>query len=288
MPTCPICGSRPDKDLGRVADRRLSELLRGAVPGFTSVVVRCGDCAHVWATAIPDGAELADLYAATTGYFRSTEEVAAEGARGVVDRVIAAGSTSGRWLDIGCGRGLVMAAANDSGFESTGIEPTESFAALAKRFGTVHQGFLDDAFAPPRGFDAISMMAVLEHVADPLDMLRRAAAQANAGAVLIAEVPQAHRLEAMVLDRAIRISRRPWTVRTCPFIEPFHLSEWSRASISRALGSTGWELLEMEVIPGRVHWPLPAPAAWMIRGIERLGNRLGRGLNLTVVARRRR
>jgi 2-polyprenyl-3-methyl-5-hydroxy-6-metoxy-1,4-benzoquinol methylase len=85
-------------------------------------------------------------------------------------------------------------------------------------------------------------MAVLEHVVDPLPVLRKAFAVAKPGALLIIEVPNGHRIDAWILDLMLRISRRPWTVSTTPVQTPFHLSEFSKKSLTLAVESTGWEI----------------------------------------------
>lgn len=260
--------------------------------GRTADVVCCRSCRHVYVDPVPSPELLNELYAAEADdYFGHLEGSDSSGAVRLLD---AWAPTPGRLLDVGCGGGRLMRAARAAGWDAEGIEPTEEFARPATAFGPVHVGYLDDVFVTgrrageqgaTRTYDALTMMAVLEHVPDPVEVLRHARAVAAQGALLVAEVPNAHRPEAILLDFALRVRRQPWTVRTAPLQSPFHLAEFSRSSLSRALSTAGWETLHLQVTGGHNPYPVPAPAAEVIRAVETVGARAGLGLNMTVVAR---
>lgn len=82
-------------------------------------------------------------------------------------------------------------------------------------------------------------------------------------------------------------SGRPWTVRTAPLQSPFHLAEFSRRSVRSALDRSGWDLLELTVTGGRNPYPVPRALGTVIRVLESVDARIGTGLNITAVARRR-
>jgi SAM-dependent methyltransferase len=96
----------------------------------------------------------------------------------------------GRMLDVGCGNGELARAFARRGWRVAGVEPVASAAATAAAGGVdVHVGTLIDA--PWRGpsFDAIVFNHSLEHLPDPLDGLRRAAALLREGGVVAVAVP---------------------------------------------------------------------------------------------------
>ncbi|MGH6684140.1 MAG: class I SAM-dependent methyltransferase, partial [Pseudolabrys sp.] len=81
-------------------------------------------------------------------------------------------------LDIGCGRGQIGHALGALGYRVTGIEANTSALALARdRLAEVHAIDLTDENAirqefGDRRFDVILFADVLEHLADPLRVLR--------------------------------------------------------------------------------------------------------------------
>ena len=96
----------------------------------------------------------------------------------------------GSLLDVGCGSGDLAAVFAGHGYRVCGIEPSEVAAARARGGGIdVHHGTLDDAPWPAGTFDTVIFNHSLEHVDDPADALRRAAALLRPGGLLAVAVP---------------------------------------------------------------------------------------------------
>ena len=73
-------------------------------------------------------------------------------------------ASGGEWLDVGCGYGFVLEAAEEAGFRVRGIEPDAKAARVARdRVGHVEQGLLDDTTPAA---DVLSTLDVLEHLED--------------------------------------------------------------------------------------------------------------------------
>jgi SAM-dependent methyltransferase len=278
---CPICtspnrhkiglrGNRPIIDLPKLKSLSSSDL--------TLVIWDCKECRHIYVDPCPSENKLFKLYEQQSGvYF---EHLQSADLKGFLELLNDNSSTKGKLLDIGCGNGRILEAA--VGWMSEGVEPVASFAANASRFGKVHLS-LNEVNGT---FDAISIMAVLEHVVEPLSILRKAFDVAKPGALLIIEVPNGHRLDAWILDIILRISGRPWTVRTAPLQTPFHLSEFSKKSLTLAVQSAGWEVERVWTIRGNMDYPIPRLINLSFNLIQRLGSRFGWGLNLTMLARK--
>lgn len=75
----------------------------------------------------------------------------------------------GRWLDIGCGAGLLLRLAQDAGFEVEGIELSADRRALAQHTtgAPVHGVPVEDVGYPDASFDVISMINVFSHLISP-------------------------------------------------------------------------------------------------------------------------
>jgi 2-polyprenyl-3-methyl-5-hydroxy-6-metoxy-1,4-benzoquinol methylase len=78
-----------------------------------------------------------------------------------------------RLLDVGCSRGQYVAAAEQFGFRAEGIEPAPRIAAAARAQGlNVHTGLLDEQCFPAASFDVITLFEVIEHLKEPLSLMR--------------------------------------------------------------------------------------------------------------------
>ncbi|MEW5945242.1 MAG: class I SAM-dependent methyltransferase [bacterium] len=120
----------------------------------------------------------------------------------------------GRLLDVGSGDGQFLHTMKKAGWEVEGIEIVESQAAYQReKLGlTVQTGTIETAEFQGRVFDVITLWALLEHVPDPLSVLRHAAESLSPDGTIIVSVPNIGSLEAFLF-------RRRW-FGLCP---PFHL-----------------------------------------------------------------
>jgi len=278
---CPICASPNRQKIGLRGDRPIIDLpkLKSlSSSDLTLSIWDCKNCHHIYVDPCPSEKKLFELYEQQSGvYF---EHLHSEDLKGFLVLLNENSTTKGKLLDIGCGHGRILEAA--AGWMSVGVEPVASFAANASQFGKVYPSLNEVSDT----FDAISIMAVLEHVVDPLALLRNAFRVAEPGALLIIEVPNDHRFDAWILDLVLRISGRPWTVRTAPLQTPFHLSEFSKKSLTLAVQSAGWEVERVWTIRGNIDYPIPRIVNLIFNLTQRLVSRFGLGLNLTMLARK--
>lgn len=78
-------------------------------------------------------------------------------------------------LDFGSGRGELMEMLNAAGFDAYGVDPDPKCVELSARYGQAVQGSASDLhkYFPPKFFDAVCALHVLEHVDCPLECVRR-------------------------------------------------------------------------------------------------------------------
>jgi len=78
-----------------------------------------------------------------------------------------------RLVDIGCSRGQFVDFAARAGFQAEGVEPAPDIAAAARESGlNVRTGLLEEQHYPDASFDAASLFEVVEHLREPLPLLR--------------------------------------------------------------------------------------------------------------------
>jgi len=157
------------------------------------------------------------------------------------------GTRGGRLLDVGCGIGTFLHLAQESGWETHGVDPSESGTAFAHaQYGlNVFCGNLFDANFPDRHFDVITLYHVLEHISQPnplLDELRRIL-KPKTGRLVI-EVPNGGSIQS-------RLQKEKW-----PYVHPTdHLYYFSAQTLSKLLRKHGLNRIQMgkpkRVNPGK-------------------------------------
>lgn len=148
---------------------------------------RCTECDLHYVDDIPDpNQRMTEMEA---GHYADSEQINAASKQdrgeqilrdrfqGYVDRAVRH-VDGGRWLDIGCGAGLLMLLAADAGFETEGIELSGDRRVLAEQNtgSTVHGLPVEEVRYPDDSFDVISLINVFSHLISPtqtFDELRR-------------------------------------------------------------------------------------------------------------------
>jgi SAM-dependent methyltransferase len=195
----------------------------------------CTRCGAGTTMPRPTPDELARAYEATYGY--STHDlIEAEKRRRAAWLLEWSGVRTGRVLDVGCMFGYLLDECARRGLQTHGVELSPGPAAVAASRGhDVFAGSIE-AFAatrPELRFDAIFAQHVIEHVPDPVAMLRTARGLLAPGGRLVACVPN---FEA----RLRRLAPRAWGW----YQVPFHLIHFSSRALRGAVEEAGLELVE--------------------------------------------
>ena len=105
-------------------------------------------------------------------------------------------AADGRLLDIGCGSGVFLGRMRDYGWQVQGVEPDPDAARVAReRLGLdVATGTLEAAALPAASVDAITLHHVIEHVPDPVALLRECCRVLKPGGRLVAITPNVESL----------------------------------------------------------------------------------------------
>ena len=162
--------------------------------GFT--LGRCGRCDLHYLDRMP--AVETRLTEMEAGHFAGEEEVVAaerhlvgEQARsGKFSRYVELArrfAPTGRWLDVGCGAGVLLEQAQHAGYEVEGIEltPDRRATASARTGATVHAAPVEDLGLPAGSFDVISMIDVFSHLVSPTATLTELRRLLRPGGVIV-------------------------------------------------------------------------------------------------------
>lgn len=236
---CPSCGSSRLYELDLLPVRRATGRRLGFVSG-------CDECGIVFSNPLPSGEDLELFYSPAGDWRRSRTSEPADRAQEAVEEYhggswswpfeairhelsVTEPPPGARVLDFGCGTGKLLDALQAHGWDTAGIEPA-----------------IDDAFQKHRRlgsmpdepmFDLIVAHHVLEHLPDPMALLRQFAGACKLGGFLFLSVP---RFDTLPMHRDYRyvINGRA------------HVTAYTWPCMQVLLGRTGW--MPIGVPPERV------------------------------------
>lgn len=222
MSPCNLCGAPDPRILYRI----------GSYP-----IGRCRACTLTYTTSVPDERELAAQYSAEYyggredayfGYEEDREVLSANFNRNLDG--IERHQRPGRLLDVGCALGFFVDAARRRGWDASGVDVSEYATAYARdRLGLpVRTGSLLELDFPAAGFDVITLWDTIEHLADPMGHLRRAAELLRPGGSLYLTTGDVESLYARAFGRRWRL-----------IAPPGHLFYFSRRTLARMLTEAG-------------------------------------------------
>lgn len=118
----------------------------------------------------------------------------------------------GRLLDVGCGAGQFLCVAESRGWEAAGLEISES-ALQALRRVQEKEGCrfrilpcaIEEANFPSEDFDLVSLFEVLEHLEDPLALLRQVHRVLKPGGLLFLTTPNYNSVSRRLLGPRWRV-----------------------------------------------------------------------------------
>jgi 2-polyprenyl-3-methyl-5-hydroxy-6-metoxy-1,4-benzoquinol methylase len=222
----------------------------GEARGFT--LRSCAFCRTTFVSALPEPGSATDY----SGYYDAGNLTVPPVVGGRLAKTVASFEDRrdlNRWLDVGCGAGTLVEIAAGRGWEATGTEVSEAPVRLLRERGfDVLHGELIDLDLPQGGFDVVSMIEVVEHLAEPDKMLEEVARLLRPGGALYLTTPNARGASARILGMR-------WSV----LAPPEHLQLFSLSGIRTALVRCG-----LVVVKTRTHAVNPAELVRALRSSE--------------------
>lgn len=217
---CSVCGGALARGLAGVRDPESGE---------TFAVAACASCGLGHTTPRPD--DVGRYYGPV--YYNGRHGLALRWCMRRRIRLLRRGLgrplQGARVLDVGCGEGDFIAAAEEAGARCTGVELGAAVERGRQRGLQVHASLGDASGTAP--FDAATLWHSLEHVPDPTATLTRIATMLSPSGMLLCAVPDAGGLQA-------RLLRAHWLHLDVPR----HLHHFSKSSMARLLEVTGFRL----------------------------------------------
>lgn len=138
----------------------------------------------------------------------------------------------GKILDIGCGPGWFLSSLG-SEWNCHGVEVSAFASKVASNSGTIYNGTLQEYIET--GFDVIVMNHVIEHIADPVSVLKKIKKMLKHGGIFIIGTPDFDSAAARRYGDNFRL-----------LDDPTHISLFSQESMYRCLRDIGFHVDDVE------------------------------------------
>ena len=193
----------------------------------------CSDCGIVSTIHIPEPDEIERIEMFKNYYQKASFETPNPTAVSL-DRLVISFErfrSTGRWIDIGYGRGGLLIAAERHGWRCHGTELDLRALEYGRRRGWVVAGSAqNNGLFPEEGFDVVTMIEVLEHIRYPEECLKTAMRLLRPGGVFYLTTPNSRSLNRRFLGLE-------WGV----FCPPDHLTIWTVSGLRMSLPKFGFK-----------------------------------------------
>ena len=214
-------------------------------------VVRCRGCGLLYINPRPSREEIGKFYPETYSWKETLEanlfltkwvkrlekHYRYHLLRDEVSKVVKfTGRSSGRVLDVGCGTGDRLDVFRSNGFETHGVETSDSADYAKEHLNlNVSKGTLFSVRFPDRFFDIVTLYNVLEHLHDPAGACGEIKRILKDDGFLVIQVPNKHSLQ-------YRIFKEKWAA----FDVPRDLYYFGTESLKSLLRKVGFTVMKMD------------------------------------------
>jgi SAM-dependent methyltransferase len=216
--------------------------------------LRCKQCGVIFLDPQPTDEQIRKMYSQEYfegdfrcghegGYFEDKTLQSLSGDASV--RAIQRYKQGGRFLEIGCAGGVFMDTMRKFGFEVHGVEVSEVAAQFARaHFGLdVFTGDLLEAHLPASSFDVVYMGDVIEHLPDPVGVIKEIVRILADGGVLVVVCPsQTNTIFSRLGFALYTLLGRRVTVS----MPPYHLFEYRPSSLGMLLTRCGLTVVQTD------------------------------------------
>jgi len=257
---CGACGADRPQLIGTP---RVSEKAKAVTPCWESVhVVQCTQCGLYYTDPMPfwDEEELQTLYDAeyfgneSSWWHHMRTEVDPRRRLDAIAREIKADTP--RLLDIGCGQGYVLKHALEKGWNVSGLESSKTWAEkTATLLGVkVWPQRVEEADLPASTCDVVFSDSVIEHLAEPMAMMKFARRVLKPGGIAYFVTPNAQALVNHFRGMVFRLTNSKRSPYIEPLTSPYHIVGFTPHSLSVLAQRAGFEVRHLWVRHGRNEW----------------------------------
>jgi len=208
-------------------------------------MVKCKNCGLTYLNPRPDWPTLNSLY--RSYHTRNQKDV--ETWKLLMNKIYAETADfitmkfpgPGKLLDIGCGYGHFLNIMRTTGWDVKGIDTSSPAVEYAnsKDLSVEHGIFNNDKYTS-ESFNVVTLFYVLEHLQDPLDMLKKIYSILKPGGILILRVPYT-----TPIVKTLSI----FNIKNNLYDSPFHLYDFSPETLNNIVDKAGYK--SINIFPGK-------------------------------------
>ena len=152
-----------------------------------------------------------------------------------------------RILDIGSGPGFFLRRAKKRGWKVLGIEPSPIASKYSEKqkIPTIQKFFHDVNVKECGKFDAIHTFDVLEHVNDPISVLKKSYSLLKKGGIIIIEVPNDFNPLQKIIQKSFK-KKEYWVTDSSKSKKFDHINYFDFSSISKLVEKSGFKIILKE------------------------------------------
>ena len=280
MIECPACSSQKAKLTSELAYSQKTYRKFKNSPPYK--LYKCDDCGHFWISLEGSSTEIIeahyddDNYAGyqVDNYFISV--IQQELTNSLIPRI----APPAKCLDVGCGNGEFLSAAQEAGYKSFGIDISPAAVKHCLKRGLEAQQGDFTKFSPKEPFDLITMWDVIEHLPEPRKFIAQAYSLLKPGGYLLIKTPFVSLLSLQIVKAIPRLSG---TLTQAPG----HIQFFNSNSMHTLLKECGFnELYWMESRSMRSVSPNRSLKFKISRLIKKLIHKFGKDGNLYLLAKK--
>lgn len=233
---CPFCGSAEFRILGKRLNKSQGKFPRRNI-GITTTVVKCRCCGLIFPNPLPVPDNIQDHYGVPPEdywkpeYFNISDDYNANLFNWM--NSIQKLEADAKILDIGAGIGKSMIALKRLGYDAYGIEPSSPFYKRAiDKMGVESEklvcGSVENCEFEENTFDVILLTAVLEHLYDPSEVIKKILHWVKPNGLVFVQVPSADWLINKMANFYYKLIGTDYVANLSPMHNPYHTFEFTK------------------------------------------------------------
>lgn len=249
---CNMCGSSTANQ--KILGKRLNGS-QGRNPqkktGITTTIAQCANCGLIYSNPQPVPSDIQDHYGIPPEEYWKKEYFELHPSYFKTELNIIRSLTElkkeTKVLEVGAGIGKGMIACANAGIDVYGFESSIPFHERAISQMKIDPARLKLASMETveyeeNEFDMVFFMAVLEHLIDPSESIKKSLKWVKKGGLIYIEVPSSNWLIAKIINLYYKITRGDYTGNLSPMHEPYHLFEFSVKSFEENAKKLDYEI----------------------------------------------
>jgi SAM-dependent methyltransferase len=221
MQKCPVCESETSREFGTKDNFRL---------------LTCAGCKSVYAVELSSSAREPSSY---DDFYEESSIIIPEFTHQILDgfvETLEPFRQNNRFLDVGCGAGTLLQAAERANWAAEGVEVSRSSVENVRKLGLkVFHGTLEEANFPDDYFDVIAAIEVIEHVLEPKPLVGEIARILRPGGLFWGSTPHGRGVSAKTVGT-------DWSA-VCP---PDHLQLFSASGMKNMFRQAGFSKIQID------------------------------------------